>query len=198
VQWTDRVIENEEIGPARLESVANCQIVRCDFRGAKLSELTTQATTFEECNFGGANLSSSKHRGTSFLNCDFTGGDLFGADLEHCRLVGSVFENAVLAAAKISGGDWSYTALRMQELDEFDMREMKLEGADLYGCSLIKADLRDAILTKANLQHAKLTKADLRGAEISGIDFRTVDLKGVRMSTEQALMFAMSYGIILE
>ena len=102
------------------------------------------------------------------------------------------------AAARLKGGDWSYASLRMQKLDRFDLQDMKLEGADLFACSLKEADLRRSDLTKANLQMAKLNKADLRGAELSGVDFRRVEVKGARMTVDQALLFAMSYGIELE
>jgi fluoroquinolone resistance protein len=198
VRWVNREVAGKDLTDLRVEAMENCRLEKCDLRGARLSELITQGCTFNECNFAGANVSSSKHRGTSFLNCDFSGTELFGANLEHCRLVGSVFAEAILTAARIKGGDWSYSVLRMQELDRFDMREMKLEGADLYACSLIEADLRDSKLDKANLQLAKLTKADLRGASVVGVDFRNVEVKGARMTIDQALMFAMCYGIELE
>ncbi len=199
--WTEREAHGESFDGLRVEAgtvFERCHFSKCTFRSARLSELESTGSTFDECDFSGANLSSSKHRGSSFLNCDFSGADLFGAQLQSCRMVGSVFAETVLTASTIVGGDWSYVSLRMQELAGFDLHEVKLEGADLYAADLSGAILRGAVLTKANLAEAKLRKADLRGAEIAGIDFKNVDVKGARLNVEQALVFAMSFGIEIE
>ncbi|HTQ10534.1 MAG TPA: pentapeptide repeat-containing protein [Fimbriimonadaceae bacterium] len=198
MEWTDREVEGADLTLLRCEKMERCRLVRCDLRSARLSELQTTGCSFEECNFSGASLSSSKHRGTAFLNCDLSGADLFGADLEHCRMVGSIFADTVLTAARVKGGDWSAALLRMQDLAGFDLTEMKLEGADLYGANLANCALRFSTLSNANLQHAKLTEADLRGADISGVDFRGVEVKGARMSLDQAVAFAISYGVVVE
>lgn len=194
--WEDQAFDGHDAPESR--DWEQCRFLRCTFRQARLGELKTRSCEFEECDFSGADLSSSEHLRSSFLNCDFSGANLFGSQFDNCVLVGGVFDDARLAAIKVSKGNWSYTRLRIQDLSNIDFAGVVLEGADFYGSNLTGASFRDADLRKAQFAQAKLRNADLRGARLDGLDFRGVDVAGTRMTFEQAVYFAMCHGVAIE
>jgi fluoroquinolone resistance protein len=194
--FTDRAFDGFDAPESR--QWEECRFVRCTFRQARLGELKTRACEFDECDFTGADLSSTKHLRSSFLNCNLSGANLFGSQFDNCIMVGSIFDNSRLDALRITRGNWSYVRLRMQDLKGFSFEGVVLEGADFYGSDLTGVSFRNADLRKATIAQAKLRDSDLRGAQLEGIDFREVDVEGARMTLDQAVLFAMCHGIVIE
>jgi uncharacterized protein YjbI with pentapeptide repeats len=76
--------------------------------------------------------------------------------------------------------------LHRANLDELDLRAMRLRGANLQRSNLLRADLSDAIATGADLQKAVLDEAtlqrtDLTGADLREASLRSADLRGARL-----------------
>jgi uncharacterized protein YjbI with pentapeptide repeats len=176
----------------------NARFVKCRFQGIDLRVSRTDHCLFDTCVFTAARLNLSEHTGSAFVNCSFRMAKLFRARFVECKLTGSHFDQADLGSLVVSGGDWSYVNLRMQDLSGRKFRSLRLVNADLYGCDLRKTDLRDADLSNASLGQAQLGGADLRGATLDGVDLTSFDLRGVRIDLAQAIAVASAHGAIVD
>jgi uncharacterized protein YjbI with pentapeptide repeats len=116
---------------------------------------------------------------------------LASADLNHCRLTGSKFQEAMFSganlvaadltdanflAADLSGADFSGANLSNAVLFQANVRDALLNAAKLYG-----AELRRANFAEASFLNADLTVADLRAANLSGAKFGGADLGGTNL-----------------
>ncbi|GEO24390.1 hypothetical protein AAC03nite_01750 [Alicyclobacillus acidoterrestris] len=113
-------------------------------------------------------------------------------------MTGSTFKQANLSAIIIIQGDWSYTNLRGQHLQNLNLQHVNFSFADLSGARLEKSDLPHANLTMTTFMKANLREADLRGANMNGVNFRDFDLANVKIDFTQAVMMAKSFGARVE
>ena len=67
-------------------------------------------------------------------------------------------------------------------LEDADLRNVRLNGANLSKASLTDAYLEGAELSGANLYRAYLIRADLRGTNLSGADLSEADLTDANLS----------------
>lgn len=180
------------------EILTGAKFIRCSFQGMDLEDITTNKCTFSECNLKAIRLNGSKHINSAFTNCQFDYANLFSSCFEDCKMLGSSFPETNFMGISITKGDWSYTNLRLASFIGQDLREVNFSRADMYRCNLQKADLRGANLSFAILTQASLCGAKLQDAIVEGVDFRSANIKGVFMDYTQAVIFARSFGIIID
>lgn len=162
----------------------------CRLVGADLSEASLTGVVFERCDLSGAELTSAQLRDCALLSCRLDRARLFGARLKDCKLTGSTFLRCSWRPVTVDGGDWSYTALRGEDLQGTSLDGVRLVEADLSDADLRRCSLRGTDLSRARLRGARLRGADLRGATLEGCDVDGVDWAGVRIDLVTAVLLA--------
>lgn len=100
--------------------------------------------------------------------------------------------NADLADAKLSGANFSMSAIMGTNFEKSDLREAKFKAAALKGASFIGADLTGANFDSsdvqavnfddANLTDAKLNRCGLKGASFKNATLNNTEFKGADVS----------------
>ncbi len=171
---------------------------RCEFRQVDLTEAVLTGCVFRDCEFTGVRFNSATLTRCALLHCVIRRCSLFDATLAECKLTGTALVECVLRPVHIQGGDWSYVALRGQDLSGLDLSGLRLREADLTEADLRGTDLRRAELGYAKLHNAKLRGADLRGANLEAVPLKGLDLTDVRIDLGQAMLFAAAHGARVE
>ncbi len=133
-----------------------------NMRGADLTMLIAENTTWHEQDFSNANLQAAQLKGGSFRNCNFTGADLRGTNFTDAIMVNSCFRNVRAEPLLLEGSkrtlktNFSGAALRFTEIMQANLSEANFTKTDL--CS---ANLSDSIITGADFSGALLTDAKM-------------------------------------
>jgi len=144
-----------------------CRGAFADFSGASLTEVTIDASDFNNAGFRGATLT-----GAAFRRCKLT-----GANLRETKSLNATFEETLLGSAQMPG--FSFRKARLKKLD--------FELADLTKCDFRDAVFEDCILRDASLVDCRFEGADLRGADLGGIRLLNAkQFKGATISRAQA------------
>jgi len=165
------------------------------FIGVDLSEITTDAATFEGCTFRDVRFNVSQHARSAFLNCTFAGCNFFETTFTGCKLVGSSFNRCKLDLLKISDGDWSFVGLAGADLRTATIEGVRMREADLTRARFDGAELRNVDLSGAAVQGATFAGTDLRGSDLSAFDPVATELAGAIVDWEQAIVLATALGL---
>ena len=145
LEWVEREAEDEHFDGDLSDLVMErCRFTRCSFHGVRLSDARIAGSTFDTCDFTAARLDGATLSRSGFLNCTFRLARLFGATFDECKMTGSGFEEADLAAIKVDGGDWSFTDLSGRMLTSLDLKGVRFADANFAFADLRKSTLRDA------------------------------------------------------
>ena len=127
-----------------------CQAQGCEFREADFSLAVpgAQRSGVNDATFNGCNLSYA----------DFSRTDLTGCQLTDNRLIHSIWHNAVLERANLTGST----------LDNIEGKGLVLRGADLRGCRFNNLDARQIDLTDVQVELEQgLTLLQTLGIQVS-------------------------------
>lgn len=96
-------------------------------------------------------------------------------------------ENADLRGVRLPEMLFLGANLKAAELSDADLTGAaflgsNLDGAELFRAKLMNAELHEASLREADLRHANLVGADLHGADLSGANLENADLTGTNLS----------------
>ena len=181
--WTPGFVAEHYRQLVNTKNCARCVLKRGDFRHLSLSKVNLHGAELEWGNFRGVDMRGANLNGANLTHAHFSGANLRGANIA----------NANLYYANLYGTTYLYGA----NLDNADMRKVRLMNADLTKASLRNTDLREshfgntifieANLTNANLERASMPSADLRGADLSNAnlsdaDFSNANLEGANLS----------------
>lgn len=139
-------------------------------------------------------FNASRHVDSAFTRCAFRRCNLFEAEFDGCKLVGSTFAECDLRPLRVTGGDWSFVALTGADLRGVTFTDVRMREADLTGADLTGATVTGVDLSGAQLHGARLTRADLRGSDLTSVDPTTVQRAGALIDAEQAIVLAQALG----
>lgn len=105
-------------------------------------------------------------------------GSASGIDASGINLDNEDLRGMRLSKIILEGASLFCTCLRGAELSEANLRRARLENADLESADLSDVKLIGACLNGVNLQNAKLLRVDLTWADLRGADLRNADLAG--------------------
>jgi uncharacterized protein YjbI with pentapeptide repeats len=165
------------------------------FIGVDMSEISTDAATFEDCTFRDVRFNVSQHSRSAFLNCTFGGCNFFESTFNGCKLVGSSFSRCKLDLLKVSDGDWSFVGLAGADLRTAAIDGARMREADLTRARFDGAELRNVDLSGASVEGATFAGADLRGSDLSAFDPIVTELAGAIVDWEQAIVLAAALGL---
>ena len=111
-------------------------LVKLDFSGAALSNVTLRRTNLRRATFRGANLTAADLSVTDLSSADFS-----GATLREATFFGATLREAIFSRA--------------------DLSEANLSETDLSGANLVEADLRKAAFINATLSEAIVSESQL-------------------------------------
>ena len=116
---------------------SECATNSCDDKDYSGRDLTAEFTkgSLKRAKFGGSNLAGVTLFGADLTDADFTGADLTNANLGQCNPTGTIFKDANLSGAIVSGAN-------MDDLGDID-------GSDLTDV-IVRKDVNDKMC--ANLQ----------------------------------------------
>lgn len=135
--------------------------------GAKSDVTSPAVQIMSGANFSGQDLKERDFSRKDLNNSDFRNADLSGSNLFKTNLNGSLFDNALLVGANLSGAS---------------LRQVDFENADLTGAQLVDADLTGANLQNASIISADLTRARFESADISRTNFADANLNRSNLS----------------
>ena len=197
---TDRPAAETEVRGADWygDDLSGQEHTRVAFSGVDLSEATDEGAVFTECTFVDCRFNLSRYSDAAFLNCTFTGCSFFQAEFADCKFVGSVFDRCSYDLMTVTGGDWSFVALRGADLTKVRFTDVRLREADLTGARCTGAVLRGLDLSAAELSGADLSDADLRGSDLSALDPAGATLRGATVDLAQAVVLVTAMGLRVE
>jgi fluoroquinolone resistance protein len=177
------------------EDISGQEHTRMAFIDADLTEVSDVGAVFTDCTFLGCRFNLSQHSDAAFLNCTFSSCSFFQAEFTDCKFVGSTFDRCTFDLLRVTGGDWSFVALRGAALAKVTVTGVRMREADLTGARCADATLRDLDLSGAQFSDADLTGADLRGSDLSAVDPRNVLLERATVDVTQAVVLTTALGL---
>lgn len=170
------------------ENVAMTEIIRCQFRDAKISKAKFKAH-LEGCDFSDAVFESASFSGYFWGSggkpiSSETGAVFNRASLKSARFEGVRFDGVQHAGANFEGANLSDASFNASaySMKSSVFRNADLSYADLVSRILDSADFSGANLTGANLAQSKLQNAKFDHAELSGCHFAEANVTGVDFS----------------
>lgn len=180
------------------EDLSGRTFTRVAFVDVDLTEVTAAGATFDACTFRDCDLNATRFTDSGFLNCTFTKSSFFGARLEGCKLVGSMFDRCRFGSFEVVGGSWHLVGLPGADLRRTVFRRVDLREADLTGARLNDATLHHVDLAGAWLHQADLSGADLRGSDLSAVDPLAHQLRKAVVDLAQAVTLVRAMGLKVE
>ena len=154
-----------------------------NFAGLDLSNTDFSHAWLESVNFSGAKLDGADFSYAVLAHADFTDATAVGArfknaNLGKSKLLGAVFDQALLTNAILFGVDFTETAFRGADLNGTQQFEAVYgisdwSQADCPAGIFVKAKLAGMIFAGANLESANFVECDF-----TGVDFRNANLAG--------------------
>jgi uncharacterized protein YjbI with pentapeptide repeats len=221
-QWSGAMVYLDRFSHCRFEKAtldkacfSNCQFRGCDFSNANWTGLDARGSSFHDCRLDGLRLSHSTFE-RSILDGNFEDIELKHVDLQHARLVGSMWtgskachvnlSNANLANGKLAEIEWSHCDLRNADLSDA-IFHFGSSRCGLVGSPYPSHGTRTGFYTEPSedlyhlepelVRRAALLDCDLRGANLHGVNLYLVDLRGSRLDASQR-KHAIATGAILE
>lgn len=144
---------------------------RVNLQRACLAQADLYNSDLTGAHFAGVNLTGA------VLNVSqFHSANLEGALLQFSHSVATVFSDANLSSANMTGANMATANLTGADLDDANLRDARLSEANLTDATLSNANLEGATLWNANLTGAYLERANLIGAELFSANLTRVDL----------------------
>ncbi len=106
--------------------------------------------------------SNSRFRATSLIDADLAGAKLSGFDFSMSALMGANFDNAELQEAKFKASA---------------LKGASFAGADLTGSSFDSSDIQDVSFTNANLTNVTLKRCSFHGANFESAKLECTEFK---------------------
>lgn len=156
---------------------------KTDFRGFRAPASELLDVVFEGCDLSNADFSrSSLHR------CEFRG----------TKLTGAIFSESMLRDVKFSDCGGRYSSFNFSKLRQVVFEGCELESADFVDCSMKGVAFGRNRLDDISFLDTSLDGIDLTKAEFSRITVTPSKLPGCKVTREQAIGFARTFGLVVE
>ncbi len=156
---------------------------KTDFRGFRAPASELMDVVFDGCDLSNADFSrSSLHR------CEFRGS----------KLTGAVFSESMLRDVRFTDCAGRYSSFNFSKLLSVAFDGCELESADFVDCSMKAVALGKNRLDDISFLDTDLNGIDLTKAEFSRITVTPGKLAGCKVTREQAIGFARTFGIVVE
>lgn len=193
----ESVYEGEDFShqDVEMEELSKVRFVSCDLSGVDFSSLSSlRGCVFDRCDLSSAGFNGVAVADCAFLSCSFSFADFFAATFTDCKMTGSSFRHVDCTKLNISGGDWSYTDLRLAEFQKQRLEGIDFRGADLTGSRWISCRIADCNFTECMAHGMSVRDSDLRGSILQHGDLLTMELTSAKVDMLQCVALAEAMG----
>lgn len=163
-------------------TIKKCHFQHCDFTQSRFQQLELQDVIFTQCD-----LSNLEWIGTSIHRVQFVDCKLFGTNLAESFLQDCLFKNCLADYAS-----FNFSKLKNVRLLQCSNQFCEFSEIDWKHWELIETKLTDS-----RWLHTNLNQLDLSTCSFEKIGFSSDKISGLILNQEQALIIAMSLGIII-
>lgn len=158
------------------ESFIACELKKCKFDNATLSD-----TIFHDCKFSGCSFNLTKLRGVQLQNVDFEG----------CKFVGITFDcdtiNSFLMKFSFADSKLLSCTFANLELPSIKFSQSNIHETTFNNCALVGADFSSCNFERNLFDKCNLANANFQDSVGFNIDPRVNYLKGAKFSYSGAL-----------
>ncbi|WP_327744751.1 pentapeptide repeat-containing protein [Streptomyces europaeiscabiei] len=187
VDWSDSDLRGIHLAGQNTAAGAPPPSSRSPFGGSRLRSSDLRGVEFTQMDLSRADLTDAYLADAKLINVNLTGADLTKARAEKAHMGGSVFHEANLRGAHLTGTTFVHADLTRAILAEADLQETRFSDEDERdkGGQLAEANLEGADLTRSHLFNADLSAAELRNADLTSAELGGAILCGAGLNNAQ-------------
>lgn len=171
-------------------------------------ELPESKVSFDQVHFKDVSFEGVCFDQVEFIDCKFERCDLSNVDFgdsvfhrvefHHSKLVGVQCTESRFGHTVINNCVANYTVFSFSKMKRVKFQQTALNKADFFNCTFDKVLFNDCQLDGANFTDTSLADVDLSTCTYEQVTVSVDKLSGCTVSTEQALGFAKSLGLIVK
>lgn len=143
---------------------------RTDFSGQNLNGADLSNIDFERCNFKNAKLEDVTFRGSNIKYCDFGNTSIKNTEFTVSYAASASFENATIDKVNMSKGNYANVNFGGATISNVVMSESVIKDADFTNANLQHISALETMQIKVNYNDAKIDDVDFSLAQFQGAD----------------------------
>jgi len=171
-------------------------------------ELPERKISFDQIHFFDVSFGETRFEQVEFIDCKFERCDLSNVDFgdaifhrvefQQSKLMGAQCTQSRFGHVLVDGCVANYVAFSFSKFKQVKFENTSLNKADFLECALDKVFFNTCELDGVNFTDTSLAKIDLSTCTYGDLTVTVDKLDGCTVSTEQAIGFAKSLGLLIK